>query len=82
MRILVYLSGIRDIVCPDKLEDIFTLPVQTNPALNLNMSLRTHTAGEVSNFVNAFIDGEGRWALMPRLPRLLRVALICITQEI
>lgn len=47
-----------DIVCPDKLEDEFTLPVQTNSALNLNMSLRTHTAGEVSNFVNAFIDGD------------------------
>lgn len=47
-----------DIVCPDKLEDVFTLPVQTNPALNLNMSLRTHTAGEVSNFGNAFIDGD------------------------
>ena len=47
-----------DIVCPDKLEDVFTLPVQTNSALNLNLSLRTHTAGEVSNFVNAFIDGD------------------------
>lgn len=47
-----------NIVCPDKIEGVFTVPVQTNPALNLNMSLRTHTAGEVSNFVNAFIDGE------------------------
>lgn len=47
-----------NIVCPDKIEGVFTVPVQTNPALNLNMSLRTHTAGEVSNFVNAFIDGD------------------------
>ncbi len=47
-----------DIVCLDKLEDVFTLPVQTNSALNLNLSLRTHTTGEVSNFVNAFIDGD------------------------
>lgn len=47
-----------EIVCPDKLKVVFTLPVQTDAALNLNISLRTHTAGEVSNFVNAFIDGD------------------------
>lgn len=47
-----------DIVCPDKLRDVFTLPVISEPALNLNQSLRTHTAGDVSNFVNAFIAGN------------------------
>lgn len=47
-----------DIVCPDKLENIFTLPVKTNSALDLSKSLRTHTAGEVGSFVNAFIDGD------------------------
>lgn len=47
-----------NVVCPDKLKNVFSLSVQTNSALNLNMSLRTHTAGEVSNFVNTFIDGN------------------------
>lgn len=46
------------IVCPNKLASSFTIPVQTYSVLNLNQSLRTHTAGEVSNFVNAFIDGN------------------------
>lgn len=47
-----------EIVCPDKLKDIFSLPVKAKSALDLNISLRTHTAGEVSNFVNAFIQGD------------------------
>jgi hypothetical protein len=47
-----------DIVCPDKLRDVFTLPVDYEPTLDLNQSLRTHTAGEVSNFVNRLIGGD------------------------
>lgn len=46
------------IICPDKLKHLFTLPVDSEPALDLNQSLRTHTAGDVSNFVNAFVRGD------------------------
>ena len=47
-----------EIVCPDKLEKEFSLTVQKYPELDLNTSLRTHTAGEVSKFVNEFIAGN------------------------
>ena len=47
------------IVCPEKLENIFSgHDVVTSEALNLNVSLRTHTAGEVSNFINKLIAGD------------------------
>lgn len=46
------------IVCPDKLRNVFEAPVILEPALDLNQSLRTHTAGEVSNFVNDLIRGD------------------------
>ena len=46
------------IVCPEKLGEIFTLPVEVEPALDLNQSLRTHTAGDVSTFVNDLIKGD------------------------
>ena len=46
------------IVCPDKLKDVFEAPAILEPALDLNQSLRTHTAGEVSNCVNDLIRGD------------------------
>ena len=46
------------IVCPDKLKDIFGAPVISEPALNLDLSLRTHTAGDVSSFVNDLMRGD------------------------
>ena len=46
------------IVCPDKLEKEFSLAVKKYPELDLNTSLRTHTAGEVSKFINHFIAGN------------------------
>lgn len=47
-----------EIVCPDKLEKEFSLAVKKYPELDLNISLRTHTAGEVSKFINHFIAGN------------------------
>ena len=46
------------IVCPEKLKENFSIPVITEESLNLNQSIRTHTACEVSNFVNYFISGD------------------------
>ena len=46
------------IVCPDKLKDVFEASAILEPALDLNQSLRTHTAGEVSNLVNDWIRGD------------------------
>lgn len=47
------------IVCPNKLAGIFEgQDVVTSDVLNLNVSLRTHTAGEVSNFINQLIAGN------------------------
>lgn len=52
-------KGAWKIVCPTKLKNIFMdQDVRTSEALNLNVSLRTHTAGEVSNFINKLIAGD------------------------
>lgn len=49
-----------NVVCPDKLREVFfsAASVRCEPYLNLDTSLRTHTAGEVSRFVNALIAGN------------------------
>lgn len=47
-----------EIVCPNKLEHFFGENVKINDALDLKVSLRSHAAGEVSDFINAFIDGD------------------------
>ena len=47
------------VVCPVKLAHIFKgKNVRTFDDLDLKVSIRSHTAGEVSNFVNKFIAGE------------------------
>lgn len=47
------------VVCPDKLTSIFEgTDVETYEDLDLKVSIRSHTAGEVSNFVNQFIEGN------------------------
>ncbi len=59
------------VVCPDKLAEIFEgADVHTYDDLDLKVSIRSHTAGEVSNFVNRFITGdlEGAAALVDRIP--------------
>jgi hypothetical protein len=52
-----------EVVCPDKLVKVFekdqTIIKQDNSnALDLTVSLRTHLAGDVSNFANSLIDGD------------------------
>ncbi len=51
------------IVCPDKLKPIFeedqnVADIEEAAALDLTVSLRTHLAGDVSDFANALIDGD------------------------
>lgn len=47
------------VVCPDKLVEVFEgADVQTYDDLDLKVSIRSHTAGEVSNFINRFIAGD------------------------
>lgn len=47
------------VVCPKKLAQTFKKAnVQIFDDLDLKVSIRSHTAGEVSNFVNKFIAGE------------------------
>ena len=60
------------VVCPDKLADVFKgANVQTYDALDLKVSIRSHTAGEVSNFVNKFIAGDldGAAELLEKIPQ-------------
>ena len=49
-----------EVVCPKKLEPIFHggHKVITNDNLNLNMTLRSYLASNVSQFVNKLIDGD------------------------
>lgn len=49
-----------EVVCPDKLAPIFEEEhtVIKNDSFNLNTSLRSHLAGEVSKFINLLIDGD------------------------
>lgn len=49
-----------DVICPDKLSEVFSgaASVRCESYLNLDTSLRTHTAGEVSRFVNTLISGK------------------------
>ena len=49
-----------EVVCPKKLASIFKgeHKVITNDNLNLNTSLRSYLAGNVSQFVNRLIDGD------------------------
>mgnify|MGYP000858406387 CR=1 FL=1 len=48
-----------DVVCPNKLANIFKdINVQTYDVLDLKVSIRSHTAAEVSNFINKFISGN------------------------
>lgn len=56
-------SGIDwEIICPDKLVDVFPgksfIQHDERNTLNLTTSLRTHLAGDVSDFVNELIDGN------------------------
>ena len=47
------------VVCPDKLTNVFEgADVETCEDLDLKVSIRSHTAGEVSNFINEFIAGD------------------------
>lgn len=47
------------VVCPEKLEGIFEgADVEVCDDLDLKVSIRSHTAGEVSNFVNKFVAGD------------------------
>ena len=60
------------VVCPDKLAEVFEgADVQTYDDLDLKVSIRSHTAGEVSNFVNKFIAGEldEAAALVEKIPQ-------------
>ncbi len=60
------------VVCPDKLADVFKgVDVQTYGDLDLKVSIRSHTAAEVSNFVNKLIAGDlnGAAALLDRIPQ-------------
>jgi hypothetical protein len=51
-----------DVLCPEKLDSVFAgrklLQNDNRNALNLSQSLRTHLAGDVSNFANALISGD------------------------
>ena len=48
-----------NIVCPDKLANVFEgANVEFYDDLDLKVSIRSHTAGEVSNFVNKFVAGD------------------------
>lgn len=51
-----------EIICPDKLRDVFPhrkiIDNENRNALNLAVSLRTHVAGDVSFFANALVAGE------------------------
>lgn len=60
------------VVCPDKLASVFDgADVKTYDDLDLKVSIRSHTAGEVSNFVNKFIAGEieEAAALIEKIPQ-------------
>lgn len=48
------------VVCPDKLVDIFkeTHTVIANDNFNLNKTLRSYLANDVSKFINLLLDGE------------------------
>lgn len=51
-----------EVICPDKLAHIFEDDQEmisgNNNNLDLTVSLRTHLAGDVSNFVNSIIEGD------------------------
>jgi hypothetical protein len=52
-----------EVICPDKLIPVFKhdqiiVDHPNSNSLNLTVSLRTHLAGDVSNFVNTLIDGN------------------------
>lgn len=51
-----------EVICPDKLSYIFEDDQEmiegNNNNLDLTVSLRTHLAGDVSNFVNSIIEGK------------------------
>ena len=56
-------SGIEwEVICPDKLAPVFENDQEMMRGdcnkLDLTVSLRTHLAGDVSNFVNAIIEGD------------------------
>ncbi len=60
------------VVCPDKLAETFEgADVKTFDDLDLKVSIRSHTAGEVSNFVNKFIAGklDEAKALIDKIPQ-------------
>lgn len=51
-----------EVICPDKLAPIFkdqtVVKTKSRNKLDLTVSLRSHLAGDVSNFVNHLIDGN------------------------
>lgn len=60
------------VVCPNKLANVFEgVDLETYDDLDLKISIRSHTAGEVSNFVNAFVAGDMNTAkeLFMKIPR-------------
>lgn len=60
------------VVCPEKLADVFEgIDIETYDDLDLKVSIRSHTAGEVSNFVNSFVAGDIETAskLLKRIPQ-------------
>ncbi len=60
------------VVCPGKLVDAFEgADVRVCDDLDLKVSIRSHAAGEVSNFVNRFIAGDwdGAAALLDKIPQ-------------
>jgi len=60
------------VVCPEKLADIFEgVELEIYDDLDLKVSIRSHTAGEVSNFVNSFVAGDIALAaeLLKKIPQ-------------
>lgn len=60
------------VVCPPKLAETFEgANVDTYDDLDLKVSIRSHTAGEVSNFINKFIAGDidGASELIKKIPQ-------------
>ena len=60
------------VVCPNKIADIFEgVGLEIYDDLDLKVSIRSHTAGEVSNFVNSFVAGDVAYAsqLLKKIPQ-------------
>lgn len=64
-----------DVLCPNRLDPIFDrahrLPLANRQHLDLTVSLRTHLAEDVNNFVNFILEGEFEEAkqLLPKIEK-------------